>query len=201
MKICIYSSASNAIAKKYYDKVYSLANNLAKAGNTLVYGAGSGGLMGASGRGFKDGKAYVHGIIPKFFMEKDFECLFTDADKITYTKDMAERKKLMEDLCDAFIIAPGGSGTMEEFFEALTLKQLEQHKKPIIIYNIFGYYDKFLEFYEYMKSEKFINPECDKLFKVVKEEKEIFDYLSSYSIDDISWNKIKKEYNKKQDIN
>ena len=90
MKICIFGAASAHI-----DTVYIKA---------LVFGAGATGLMGAAARGFKRGGGFVHGVIPEFFREEKVELIYEDCDKITYTETMAERKFIMEDEADAFII-------------------------------------------------------------------------------------------------
>ena len=192
MTICIYGAASDNIKKKYLEDAYELAKTLGKAGHSLVYGAGSSGVMGASARGFKEGGGKVHGVIPYFFEENGFEKIFFEADKLTRTKTMAERKTTMEDECDAFIIAPGGIGTLEEFFEALTLKQLGRHKKAIVVYNAGGYYDKIKEFFDIMIKEGFVNDECAKLFVFLSTKEEILKYLETYSPDDITWNILKK---------
>ena len=142
MKICVYGAASSKIDEKYVNDVYNLAKYLGERGHSLVFGAGSQGLMGAAARGFKDAGAKVFGVIPKFFEENGFEGIFYDADELHFTETMAERKQMMEDECDAFIIVPGGIGTFEEFFQVLTLKQLGRHKKAIVVYNSFGYYDE-----------------------------------------------------------
>ena len=192
MTICIYGAASDHIKKIYIDETYELAKALATAGHSLIFGAGSSGVMGAAARGFKDGGGKVHGVIPFFFEENGFEKIFYEADKITRTDTMAERKLIMEDGCDAFIIAPGGIGTLEEFFEALTLKQLGRHKKAVIVYNLDGYYDKLREFFDIMVEEKFVNTECEKLFSFFSKREEIIRYLETYSSDDITWNLLKK---------
>ena len=192
MVICIYGAASDKIKDDYKMACYDLAKDLAKSGHSLVYGAGSSGMMGASARGFKDGGGKVHGVIPTFFEENGFEKIFYDADRITRTKTMAERKTIMENECDAFIVTPGGMGTMEEFFEALTLKQLGRHKKAIVIYNMFGYYDKLEELILDMIDKGFVNKECLKLFAILKEKQEILEYLNAYSAGSVTWDLLKK---------
>ena len=192
MVICIYGAASDKIKDDYKKECYDLALILAKSGHSLVYGAGSSGMMGASARGFKDGGGKVHGVIPTFFEENGFEKIFYDADRITRTKTMAERKTIMENECDAFIVTPGGMGTMEEFFEALTLKQLGRHKKAIVVYNMFGYYYKLEELILDMIDKGFVNKECLKLFAILKEKQEIVEYLNAYSAGSVTWDLLKK---------
>ena len=111
MKICIFGAASAHIDEIYIKAVEELGEKLAKRGHTLVFGAGATGLMGAAARGFKRGGAFVHGVIPEFFRDEQVEAIYGDCDKITYTKTMSERKFIMEEEAEAFIIAPGGIGT------------------------------------------------------------------------------------------
>ena len=93
------------------------------------------GLMGAAARGVKSGGGYILGVIPKFFDEERVEAICDFCDELIQPDTMRQRKQLMEDNADAFIIVPGGIGTYEEFFEILTLKQLCRHNKPIALYN------------------------------------------------------------------
>ena len=192
MKICIFGAASNKIDEKYIADCYNLANILARRGNDLVFGAGGEGLMGAAARGFKDGGAKVHGVIPKFFEENGYEAIFKGCDKLTRTDTMAERKRTMEDEADAFVIVPGGIGTFEEFFEVLTLKQLGRHKKPIVIYDAFGYYDTMNRFLEETVSKKFVNGECEKLYVVLRSVGDVVDYLENYSEGGVDWDLLKR---------
>ena len=114
MKICIFGASSAHIEDIYIKKVEDLAEKMARRGHSLVFGAGATGVMGAAARGTKRGGGYIHGIIPEFFREEGVEKIYTECDKLTYTASMAERKTLMEDDADAFIIAPGGIGEMSE---------------------------------------------------------------------------------------
>lgn len=198
MRICIFGAASDKIDKKYIDDCYELSLSLAKRGHSLVFGAGGEGLMGAAARGFKDGGAHIHGVIPQFFEDNGYEAVFYDADKITKTQTMAERKKVMEDDCDAFIIVPGGIGTFEEFFEVLTLKQLGRHKKAIAVYNSNGYYDGIYGIFDKIIKDKFVNKECLRLFKVISDKNELIDYIENYSAKDVNWDLLKANDVKKQ---
>ena len=192
MKICIFGAASNKIDKKYIDDCYELAKTLAKRGHELVFGAGGEGLMGAAARGFKDGGAKIHGVIPYFFEENGYEAIFKGCDELTRTDTMAERKKIMEDNADAFIIVAGGIGTFEEFFEVLTLKQLGRHKKAIAVYNPYGYYDELNAYLEKTIAQKFVNEECRALYKTLDSQEELIAYIENYTADGISWDLLKR---------
>ena len=191
MKVCIYGSASNEIDKIYKDTTKELGLRLAKRGHSLVFGAGSDGLMGAAARGFKEGNGYVHGFIPKFFEENGYEAIFYEADKITFTETMAQRKAGMENECEAFIVVPGGLGTFEEFFQIYTLKQLGRHKKAIVLFNIAGYYDSMIELLKKSTREGFINEECEALIKITSDIDEAIEYVEKYNASNVDWNSLK----------
>ena len=131
MNICLYGASSTEIDKVYIEATEALGELLAKEGHSLVYGAGGAGLMGAAARGVKRGGGYIVGVVPSFL--KVDGVLFDDCDETIFTNTMRERKQIMEERADAFIVTPGGIGTYEEFFEIYTLKQLGQLHKPIVI--------------------------------------------------------------------
>lgn len=191
MKICIFGAASAHIDEVYIKAVEKLGEKLAKRGHSLVFGAGATGLMGAAARGFKKGGGYIHGVIPKFFKEEDVEVIYTEVDKMTYTDTMSERKRIMEDDADAFIITPGGIGTFEEFFEVLTLKQLGRHDKPMVIYNIENYYDDLEKFMRTVTERKFITFKCSEMYENLTSDEEIINYLENYKPSGTSWRKLK----------
>jgi len=140
MNICVYGAASDRIDKEYIEIVERLCHELGSHGHTLIFGAGACGLMGAAARGFHEGGGRVIGVVPSFFRTERVEALYEESDQILFTSNMGDRKTVMEENSDAFIITPGGIGTFDEFFQILTLKQLKQHNKPIALFNINGYY-------------------------------------------------------------
>ena len=178
MKICVYGAASNSIDKIYFESTTLLGIEIAKRGHNLVYGAGAGGLMGAAARGCHQGGGTVTGVVPKFFNVDGI--LYEKCDEMIKTDTMRERKQIMEELSDAFIVTPGGIGTFEEFFEILTLKQLSRHRKPIIVFNINGYYDSMQEFIKNAIDQNFMKSESLNLYKVCNNIDEIFEYLDNY---------------------
>lgn len=180
MNITVYGASSNTLDKKYVDKIELLGETLAKRGHGLVFGGGASGAMGASARGAKKGNAKkILGIAPKFFNVDGV--LYTDCTDFIYTDDMRERKSLLESECDAFIIAPGGVGTFDEFFEILTLKQLGRHNKPMVLLNLFGYYDPLLKLMENAEKENCLNKATLDLYFVTDDIEKAFDYIENYS--------------------
>ena len=191
MNICIFGAASAHIDDIYIKAVEELGEKLAKRGHSLVFGAGGSGLMGAAARGYKRGGGFVHGVIPEFFRDEGIELIFDKCDKVTYTKTMAERKSVMEDEAEAFIITPGGLGTFEEFFEVLTLKQLGRHKKAMVIFNIDGYYDDLERFMQTVTERKFITFKCNEMYSTFTSADELIEYLENYVPPETSWRKLK----------
>lgn len=180
MKICVFGASSAHIDDNYIKIVEKLGEEMAKRGHSLVFGCGGTGLMGAAARGVKRGGGYIHGVVPTFFKQNGVEILFDECDKVTYTQTMRERKAIMEDDADAFIIVPGGVGTFEEFFEIVTLKQLNRHDKAIAVLNIENYYDELEVFMRTACDRKFITPSCLTLYKVFEDIDEVLGYLENY---------------------
>ena len=142
MKICVFGASSDHLRQEYFDEARALGALLAEGGHTLVYGGGRGGLMGACAAGVLEAGGEIIGVAPRFFDEG--EILLKERGEFLFTDTMAERKALMERLAEAFIVLPGGSGTLEEFFEVFTLRQLGQHRRPIVLLNTLSYYDALL---------------------------------------------------------
>ena len=180
MKICVFGASSAHIDDKYIQVVEKLGEEMAKRGHSLVFGCGGTGLMGAAARGVKRGGGYIHGVVPTFFKQNGVEILFDECDKVTYTQTMRERKAIMEDDADAFIIVPGGVGTFEEFFEIVTLKQLNRHDKAIAVLNIENYYDELEVFMRTACERKFITKTCLTLYKVFGNIEDVLGYLENY---------------------
>jgi len=164
MNICVFGASSEAIAPAYFEAAEVLGGLLAKGGHRLVYGGGKEGLMGAVARGALREGGKLLGIAPRFFDEPGV-LLKEDCDFL-FTETMAERKKLMEDTADAFIALPGGIGTFEEFIEALTLKQLGQHSKPMVLLNTLGYFDPLLSLLELTADKGFMGRDILSLYTV-----------------------------------
>ena len=179
MRICVYGAASPTIDKKYKEETEKMGKALALRGHNLIFGGGGNGLMGAAADGFKAGGANIIGVIPKFFKEETVEAICDFCDKLIMPDTMRERKQIMEDYADAFIVVPGGIGTYEEFFEILTSKQLCRHNKPIAIYNIMGFYDELNEAMLKAIDKNFIKESCKELFCLSDDLDVIIKYLEA----------------------
>jgi len=175
MNICVYGASSKELDKEYIDAVEVLGAKMASRGHGLVFGGGTNGLMGAAARGVASGSGFILGIAPTFFDKPGI--LFQECSEFIFTGTMRERKQILEDRSDAFVMSPGGIGTFEEFFEILTLKQLGRHNKPIAVYNVNHYYDAFVKMMENAVDQKFMSEECLKLYGIFDDADELLDYI------------------------
>ena len=180
MRICVYGASSTEIDSKYIDKTEKFGRMLAQRGHSLVFGGGSQGLMGAAARGVCEENGEIIGIAPTFFLEVD-GVLYDHCSQFIYTETMRERKQLMEEHADAFVVTPGGIGTFEEFFEILTLKQLGRHTKPIVVFNILGYFDNMNAMIENAIEQKFMKPECRNLCAILNTAEDVIAYIEQYT--------------------
>ena len=184
MNICLYGASSNTIDEKYIKQTEAFGEILAERGHTLVYGAGAGGLMGAAARGVQKKGGKIIGVAPSFFNVDGI--LFEDCTEMIYTETMRERKGIMEQKADAFVMVPGGIGTFDEFFEILTLKQLGRHNKPIAIFNQNGYYDSITALLENAIKEGFMTEKNRELLGVFEKAEELLSYFENYKSEEVS---------------
>ena len=162
--ICIYGSSRENIDRHFIQETERLGKMVGERGHSLVYGAGATGLMGAAARGIREAGGDVIGVAPHF-MHK-FEPIF-DCTRTIETKTMAERKSVMEKTAEAFIVAPGGVGTLDEFFQILTLKELGLlDDKPIIIFNIDGFYDTLRDMMKSLNERGFLRENLLDMFTI-----------------------------------
>lgn len=177
MNICVYGASSNEIDAAYLQAGEELGYAMAKRGHGLVFGGGQKGLMGASARGMTRGNGTIIGVAPRFF---DVEgVLYQPCTEFIFTETMRERKAIMEERADAFVMTPGGIGTFEEFFEILTLRQLGRHEKPIAVLNTNDYYAPLRQMLEQAMEQKFMRPECRGLCAFFDDPETLLDYLES----------------------
>jgi len=152
--VCIFCGAGISNNPIYQEKTRELGNIIAERNLLLVYGGASIGLMGNVADGVLEKGGKVHGVLPDFLFKK--EVGHSGIQNLEIVDSMHTRKKRMYEISDAFIILPGGIGTMDEFFEVFTWSQLELHDKPIGIYNINNYYNKLFNFLESTITDGFL---------------------------------------------
>lgn len=149
LNICVYCSSRSEVEPAFGDLADAVGKHLAQAGNTLVYGGGSTGLMGRVARSVHahTPRGHIIGVIPAAM--KSVEVAYLDADELIETTTMRERKHEMDERADAFLILPGGFGTLEELSEVITHRYLKFHDKPIVILNPDGFYDHLLGLFDH----------------------------------------------------
>ncbi len=137
--VCVFCGSSFGTDPAFRDAARAIGAGIAKMGYTLIFGGGGLGLMGDVAKTALDGGSTIQGIMPAFLQALEPEV--SPQEKLIVTPHMQERKNLMLQMSDAFLVLPGGLGTFDEFFEVVTEAQLGVHAKPIIVVNVNGYYD------------------------------------------------------------
>ena len=162
--VCVYCGSREGNKELYKQQAEQLGILIAEKGLSLVYGAGSIGLMGIVARSAADSGADVIGIIPSHL--DDVEITQDGLAELHITDDMHQRKKMMFERSDAFIVLPGGLGTLDETLEMMTWAQLNLHEKPIIIVNSNGYWSPLLKLVDHVVDDGFATPENASLLTV-----------------------------------
>ena len=155
-RIAIYCGSASPSDPRYIELAEDVGAALAQRGIGVVYGGGRLGLMGAVARGAKDAGGEVIGVIPEALANS--EVANHDCDELITVGGMHERKQRFTDLSDGFITLPGGVGTMDELWEAMSWAQLGYHSDPVGILNSFGFYDDLLKFNAHMAAVGFVRP-------------------------------------------
>jgi uncharacterized protein (TIGR00730 family) len=176
--ICVYCSSSNALAPEYFEAANQMGRLIASHNDSLVYGGGNVGLMGAVARAVHSHNGKVIGMIPEHLADK--EIAYHESDELIITKTMRERKALMEARADVFVSLPGGFGTLEELLEILTLRHLKYHTKPIILVNTKGFYDRLIGVFDQLIEEKFAKDHHRLAYHVTPTPQGVYDYLQTY---------------------
>ena len=154
-RVCVYCGSNPGHDRAFVAAATRFGEILADNGVGLVYGGGSGGLMGALATAMLARRGDIVGVIPEFL--KTREHMFEGAHELVVTPDMHERKRIMFERSDAFVALPGGIGTLEELVEQLTWAQLGRHRKPILIANVNGFWNGLLGVLDHMEESGFIH--------------------------------------------
>jgi len=176
-RVCVFCASSRQVDQTYLEAASRLGAILAKEEITIVYGGGAVGLMGDLAKGAMAEGGKVIGIIPEFMY--DLEWGYEAITELKIVKDMHERKRLMMENVDAVIALPGGCGTFEELFEALTMKRLGFYLNPIILVNVKGFYNPLIELLENSIAEKFMDARHKKMWSVVNQADQTLEAIQS----------------------
>lgn len=187
-RICVYCGSGVGGQDGYAEAARALGRALVARGFGLVFGGGRIGMMGVLARTVLAGGGEAIGVIPKDLMDKGLG--LTGVTSLRVVETMHARKALMTELADAFIALPGGFGTAEEFFEALTWAQLGLHTKPCGLLNVHGYFDHLIRFVDHAVHEQFIDPTNRELMIVDDAPEGLLDQLDSWqppAVDKAAW--------------
>ncbi len=165
MRICVYAASSRYSDPAYVEAARELGATLARANCQVVYGGGAVGLMGALADGALEAGGEVIGVIPRFMTEVEWQ--HPGVANLEVVEDMRERKHKLLTGSDAVIALPGGSGTLEELFEAITLKRLGIYFNPIVLLNIRDFYAPLQAFMQQVVAERFMNSEHLQMWSLV----------------------------------
>ena len=174
--VTIYGASSSQIDGQYMRIACELGKLLALNGIDCITGGGSEGMMGAVAKGALESGGRVVGIIPQFMIDEGWGSAFLS--EIIVTKNMHERKQLMAEKSDACIALPGGIGTMEELMEIITWRQLSLYNKPVVIFNINGYYDPLLSMMRKAIEEKFVHPRNQEIWNIAHSPEEVLNAIA-----------------------
>lgn len=171
MQVCVYCASSAKIDSAYFEATKELAEILVSNNVQVVFGGGGSGLMGTLADSVLRMGGKIKGIMPQFMNEVEWG--HTGVSDFTYTQTMHERKSKFLEGTDAIIALPGGTGTFEELFEAITLKKLGQIDTPIVILNTRGYYNLFKQWMELAEEENFMSKDQSEIWRVVDTPSEV----------------------------
>lgn len=176
--ICVFASSSNYLEEAFYEDSRELGKLIGENGFNIVYGGSTLGMMWACAEQVKLNGGKVYGVMPQRLV--DMGCRTDNCDEFHLAIGMRDRKQKMDEISDAVIALAGGFGTLEELAEMIVQKQLGYNKKPIVILNTNGFYDKLLEFFDVIVEEKFANKISKELYFVAKTPQEAIDYIKTY---------------------
>jgi uncharacterized protein (TIGR00730 family) len=176
--LCVFCGSSPGLVPAYASAARQFGSLIAQRGITLVYGGGDVGLMGEVANGALGSGGKVIGVMPRHLIEK--EVAHRNLTELIAVSSMHERKMKMAELSDGFVAMPGGIGTLEEIFEAITWTQLGLQQKPCAFLNTAGFYTKLLAFLEFVVEQRFVKDEHYKSLLVESDGGKLLDRLSAY---------------------
>jgi len=177
--VCVYCGSSPGLDARFATAATELGHLLATREITLVYGGGHVGLMGAVADAALERGGTVHGVITRALEER--EVAHRDLTSLRVVDTMHERKAAMADAADAFVMLPGGFGTLEEFFEVVTWTQLGVHSKPCGVLNVAGYFDPLIALFDLATEQRFVRTEHRDSVIVETQTAALLDRLGSWT--------------------
>jgi len=178
MQVCVYCASSGRIHPDYFEATSRLAHLLVDNNIKVVFGGGSSGLMCQLADSVLAAGGQIKGIMPQFMNEVEWG--HKGVSDFVYTQTMHERKAKFLEGTDAIIALPGGPGTFEELFEAITLKKLGQITTPIVVLNTNGYFDAFAALMKQAVDQKFMTDDGDSIWKMVNYPHEVIPCINQF---------------------
>jgi uncharacterized protein (TIGR00730 family) len=173
--IGVFCGSSRTLDARWLDLARHVGREIGARGHTLVSGGGRVGLMGAVAEGARAAGAHTLGVMPQLLV--DLEIADTESDEMIVTDGMMARKTIMIEKADAFLVLPGGLGTLDELFEVWTMAMLGLHDKPTVLLDADGFYDGLVEWLCGLVPERFVRPEAMSLLLVAPDVRAAFDLL------------------------
>ena len=180
--VCVYCGSSFGTDEAFRQAAHDLGQVLAGAGLRMVYGGGGVGLMGETARAAHHAGGKVLGVMPQFLRTR--EIIYDDVET-RVVQNMHERKMMMFEESDAFVVLPGGIGTLEEVVELLSWRRLDLHKKPIIFLNIDGFWQPFFDMIAKLQATGFAPPAFDYTYTTVNTVEEVLDAIAHMKAVDV----------------
>jgi len=177
LRVCVYCASSKLCDPAYLDAAERLGRHLARHQATLVYGGGGAGAMQRLAEGALGAGGTAIGVIPRLMVELEWG--HKQLTEMCIVRDMRERKHRMLDGADAVVALAGGCGTLEELFEAITLKRLGQFLGPIVLVNTRGFYDRVVAALEHCIAERFMDARHREMWSVVNEPEEVLEAIQT----------------------
>ena len=177
-RLAVYCGSASPADSRYVELARHVGTTLARRGIGLVYGGGRLGLMGAVASGALEAGGEVIGVIPEALVSA--EVSNTDCTELHVVANMHQRKQAFTDLSDGFLTIPGGVGTMDELWEAVSWAQLGYHTKPVGLLNAFGFYDHLIAFNRHMAEVGFVRPAHQGILIAAATLSELLDAMASY---------------------
>ncbi|MGH8905086.1 MAG: TIGR00730 family Rossman fold protein [Egibacteraceae bacterium] len=176
--VCVYAASSEAVSEAHRRVAAELGRAIAMQGWRLVYGGGATGLMGEVARAALAGGGHVTGVIPHLLATDGI--VLHSVTELIHTDTMRERKQIMDERSDAFVVLPGGIGTLEELVEIITLKRLGYHSRAIVIVDDAGFWDPLLAMLQRMVTWRFADPSLARLWQVAPDVEATVQALRTY---------------------
>jgi uncharacterized protein (TIGR00730 family) len=163
--VCVFCASSTRLDRRWLELAAEVGAELAARGHRLVSGGGTVGMMGTVAAGARSAGGHTLGVMPQSMVDQ--EIADTASDELVITNDMAERKNVMIERADAFLVLPGGLGTLDELFEVWTTGSLALHAKPVVVLDIEGFYTGLLDWLRQLVPTGFVRAEAMELLVVV----------------------------------